>query len=203
MTASNAPILSQSVRWGENYVSRALNIKSAGIIPAGVYHGFNVKPGGEMSVLIEHDEDYPRSVAVVERDGYSLTVIMDDPGVIQIPAPGDWFVCIEAFYNSSQHGYQRIVARENVEGHHVVLASVKVAEGATSITQAMIDHGPRQFNARFTEAIESANCLIVRNQTAMIALSDRLTKAELKRIAAEARLAALSRHVAKALSLRP
>ena len=57
MTANDLPILSQSVRWGENYVSRALNVKSAGIIPPGIYHGYNIKPGGGMAVLIEHDED--------------------------------------------------------------------------------------------------------------------------------------------------
>lgn len=182
MIANDAPILSQSVRWGENYVSRALNIKSAGIIPAGVYHGYNVRPGGDMAVLIEHDEDYPRSVAVIERDGYSLTVIMDDPGIIKIPAPGNWFICIEAFYNPTKQGYQRIVAREKVEDHHVVLAAVSVSEGVTSITPAMIDYGPRQFLAQIQDIIDGYNLHLAQNAGCIISFSDRLTRDKLERI---------------------
>lgn len=182
MIANDAPILSQSVRWGENYVSRALNIKSAGIIPAGIYHGFNVRPGGDMAVLIEHDEDYPRSVAVIERDGYSLTVIMDDPGTIRIPAPGEWFICIEALYNPTKQGYQRIVAREKVEAHHVVLAAVSVADSVTNITPAMIDYGPRQFLAQITDIIDGYNLQLAQNAASIIGFSDRLTKDKLERI---------------------
>ena len=107
------PALRQSVRWGERYVSSALNRKFAGILPAGIYHGFRIKPGGIMSVLVEHDAAYPdRSVAVVERDGFSLTIVMDDPGYVDIPTAGVWYVVIEAFYIETQVGYQRIVARQ-------------------------------------------------------------------------------------------
>ncbi len=139
----DAPILHQAVRWGENYVSRALNIKMAGVIPAGVYHGFVVKPAGDMAVCIEHEQDYPRSVAVVERDGYSLTVTMEDPGTVKIPAPGKWFICIEAYYAPTKQGYQRVVARQEVADHHVVLAAVSVDDGKTVITDSMIDFAPR------------------------------------------------------------
>ncbi len=125
MATNDAPLLRQSVRWGEEYVSRALNVKMAGIVKPGVYHGFVLKPGGTMAVLIDHESDYPRSVAVVERDGYSLTVVMDDPGIVRIPATGTWFVCIEAFYAPTQQGYQRIVVREQPEPHHVVLGKVR------------------------------------------------------------------------------
>lgn len=125
MATNDAPLLRQSVRWGEEYVSRALNMKMAGIVKPGVYHGFVLKPGGTMAVLIDHESDYPRSVAVVERDGYSLTVVMDDPGIVRIPATGTWFVCIEAFYAPTQQGYQRIVVREQPEPHHVVLGKVR------------------------------------------------------------------------------
>lgn len=124
MSANDVPVLRQSVRWGEEYVSRGLNIKLAGIIRPGVYHGFVLKPGGIMTVLVEHAPDYPRSVAVVERDGFSLTVVMDDPGVVTIPTKGAWYVCIEALYAPTQQGYQRIVARERPESHHIVLGKV-------------------------------------------------------------------------------
>lgn len=184
MTPNDAPILYQSVRWGENYVSQALNIKAAGIIPTGVYHGYQVKPCNDMAILIDHDEDYPRSVAVIERDGYSLTVIMDDPGKITIPAPGNWFICIEAFYNSTKQGYQRIVAREKVETHHVVLASVK-ADGTSPLE---ISYAERQ-NAIFPkEVLEFAHRQQMENAAQTIRISDRLTRQELVSIERQAEM---------------
>lgn len=124
MPTNDAPVLRQNVRWGEEYVSRGLNIKMAGIIQPGVYHGFVLKPGGSMAVLVDHAPNYPRSVAVVERDGFSLTVVMDDPGMVSIPAKGTWYVCVEALYSPTHQGYQRIVVRERPEHHHVVLGKV-------------------------------------------------------------------------------
>lgn len=124
MPTNDAPVLRQNVRWGEEYVSRGLNIKMAGIVQPGVYHGFVLKPGGTMAVLVDHAPDYPRSVAVVERDGFSLTVVMDDPGMVAVPARGTWYVCVEALYSPTQQGYQRIVVRERPEPHHVVLGKV-------------------------------------------------------------------------------
>lgn len=131
MPTNDAPMLRQNVRWGEEYVSRGLNVKLAGIIKPGVYHGFVLKPGGTMAVLVDHEPDYPRSVAVVERDGYSLTVVMDDPGIVHIPATGTWFVCLEALYTPTQQGYQRIVVREKPEPHHVVLGRVRAGTPLT------------------------------------------------------------------------
>lgn len=152
MSSSDAPILRQFVRWGEEYVSRALNGKFSGIIPPGVYHGFVLKPAGGLRILVDHEEGWPRSVAVVERDGYSISVALDDPGVIQIPAPGTWFVCIEAFYSPSQQGYQRIVVREQVEPHHVVLGKVSLDEGVTDIAQGMIAADGRNETALQTQS---------------------------------------------------
>lgn len=139
--------LYQSVRWGEEYTSRALNRKFAGIVAPGVYHGFTVSPGGNMAVLVGHDPDYARSVAVVERDGYSLTLILEDPVTVPIPAAGTWRICIEAFYSPSQQGYQQVVARETAEPHHVVLATVTVPKNDTFITMDMLSFGERQASA--------------------------------------------------------
>lgn len=132
----DAPILRQSVQWGENYVSRALNAKLAGVLKPGVYSGFVLKPGGIMTVLVEHGPDAARSVAVVERDGFSVTVTMDDPGRIAIPAKGIWYVCIEACYIPTQQGYQRIVARESPEPHHVILGKV-LADSDVVLTEPL------------------------------------------------------------------
>ena len=86
---ANNPVLRQSVRWGEEYVSRGLNIKFAGVIPPGIYRGFHLAPYNQGALLVEHGPDCQQSVAVVERDGYSLSVIMDDGGSVEIPAPGE------------------------------------------------------------------------------------------------------------------
>ncbi len=53
---------------------------------------------------------------------------MDDTGYVDIPAKGEWFVCIEASYQPNQVGYQRIVVKERIEKHHVVLAKVSVKD---------------------------------------------------------------------------
>jgi len=149
MPTNDAPFLRQNVKWGEEYVSRGLNAKLAGIIPTGVFHGFVLKPGGHMAILVDHDENYPRSIAVVERDGFSLTIVMDDPGIVEIPAPGTWYVCIEAFYSASQQGYQRIVVREQPDDHHVILGAVSV-ESSDYIDSTMISYEQRNNSSDIT-----------------------------------------------------
>ena len=79
----NAPCLEQTVRWGEQYVSSALNRKVAGVLNPGIYHGFVVTPGVGLQVRVDNDpDDYPYSVAVVERDVWSITVTMTDGGTV-------------------------------------------------------------------------------------------------------------------------
>lgn len=118
------PIVRQSVKFAERYVSSALNRKLAGVLKTGVYRGFAVKPGVPGYVLVTHGEDCANSVAVVERNGYNLTITMDDPGYVKIPATGTWYIVIEAFYVETEQGYQRVVARESIEDHHIVIAKV-------------------------------------------------------------------------------
>lgn len=142
-TAGVAPRLVQSVRWGENYVSCALNAKFAGVVKPGIYQGFILKPAGTMTVRVDHG-DACRSVAVVERDGYSITVIMLDGGEIKIPTRGTWHICIEAYYATQQPGYQRIVARQTLEGHHVVIGTVTVNENGVEITSDMLSTEERR-----------------------------------------------------------
>lgn len=50
-----------------------------------------------------------------------LTVIMEDGDVVEIWAPGEWFICIEAFYAPTQPGYQRIASRGRPELHYIIL----------------------------------------------------------------------------------
>lgn len=123
--ANPDPVLQQSVRYGEQYTSRALNQKFAGVIKPGIYRGFKLVPGDDSSVQVVNGADGKSGVAVFERDDYSLTVIMTDGGYVDIPAYGDWFICLECCYAlSPAQSYQRIVARESVEPYHVVLGKV-------------------------------------------------------------------------------
>ena len=122
-----APQLHQHVKFGEAYVSSALNQRFFGLFTPGIYRGFHVSPAGPMKVLIDHGDD-ECSIAIVERDNYSISIIMHDSGYVDIPAKGEWFVCIEASYQPNQVGYQRIVVKERVEKHHVILAKVSVKD---------------------------------------------------------------------------
>lgn len=151
---TSTPILRQTVKFGERYVSSALNRKLAGILLPGVYHGFKVKSGGVGRVLVTHDDDYPISVAVVDRGGFNLTVTMDDPGYVEIPAAGTWYIVIEASYIETQSGYQRIVAREKLSEHHVCLAKVHVEDMASEITDDAIEDDGREEIGRLVSETE-------------------------------------------------
>lgn len=131
------PTLQQMIRWREQYVSSALNRKFFGLITPGVYKGFYLEKSEQpRHVAVTHGLD-AHSVAAVERDGYNITVSMSDTGEVAIPAPGTWFICIEAYYVPSAQGYQRIVAREKYESHHVVLGTVVMdSDGNITITNA-------------------------------------------------------------------
>lgn len=123
--ANPVPVLQQSVRYGEQYTSRALNQKFAGVIKPGIYRGFKLAPGDDSSVQVVNGADGKSSVAVFERDDYSLTVIMTDGGYVDIPAHGDWFICLECLYAlTPAQSYQRLVARETVEDYHIILGKV-------------------------------------------------------------------------------
>lgn len=179
----STPGLRQSVRFGERYVSAALNRKLAGILGAGVYHGFVVKPGGVGRVLVGHEDDYPFSVAVVERNGFSLSIILDDPVYVEIPASGTWFIVIEAYYVETQIGYQRIVARENVEPHHVVLAKITCDDLSQEIKEDDIDTSVCVFSdtRKNADILGEVYALSVCQSDLYARLSDRVFKLELKR----------------------
>ena len=179
---TNEPILRQSVKFGERYVSSALNKKLAGILGAGVYHGFVVKPGGYGKVLVTHEDNYDKSVAVVERNGYNLTITMDDPGYVTLPSNGTFFICLEAYYSETETGYQRIVARETVESHHVVLAKVVCEDITTQILPDMIDTTVCSYVAQRTFDLRLAKMFgyFFMDLKNMASLSNRLFKLEME-----------------------
>ena len=170
-------VMQQHVRWGEEYVSRGLNTKFSGVLEPGVYRGFNVAPGGGMDVLISPDDDFTDSVAVVERDGYNITVRAPGSGRFTIPAAGTHYICIDAYYSPQQAGFQRIVSRATPEAYHVVIAKVVVPVGATEITAAMISEDGRMTGSPIEWLIENA-AKLVEVQTANLTLQSRLGNLE-------------------------
>lgn len=170
-------VLEQMVKYHEEYVSRALNTKFGGVLDPGVYKGFVVKPGGGLKVSIETDEDYPMSIAVVERDGYSITVRASDAGTVDVPVQGSHYVCLEAYYALGQPGYQRVVFRATPEEHHVVLGKVVIPALATEITEAMISEDGRMVGSPTLWHIHLAS-KFTDTQVALIDAQTRLSNLE-------------------------
>jgi hypothetical protein len=170
-------ILSQHVKWREQYVSAALNKKFSGVTEPGVYYGYELSPGGGMSIMVSPGEDHPESVAVVERDGYSITVSSVDPGTAIVPSTGDYYVCLEAYYNPTDEGYQQIVFRGAPEDHHVILGRVSIPAGTTEITEAMITEESRVVGNPVAWLLELMT-MYANAQTDIIGLDERLTNIE-------------------------
>ena len=189
------PILEQSVRFGEHYVSRALNEKFSGIFPQGVYRGFVLKPSVlPMQITVANDKDWSNSVAIVERDGYSMTIMMRDAGDISIPAVGVWFVCIEAYYSIKQAGYQRIVVKSeaDLQSYHIILGQISVStmgETLLPIDMSMISDVRRMecnpvgsLNPLDRKEIELIHLNYANFATEVLRLSNRVTTIELAHV---------------------
>lgn len=80
LSSTSLPASSIKVRWLEPYVSAALNQKSVGVQPKGVFTGFNVVPFGAFGISVQVDPALGISGAnVLETTGakYSVTLIQD------------------------------------------------------------------------------------------------------------------------------
>lgn len=128
------------VQYREQYGSAALNRKLAGVLEPGIYHGFVLSPGGGLAVEVGagEDPDTPVSTAVVERGEYSLTVRLDAPERLELPAPGTWFAVLEVTYSIGLDTQARLKLTTTPADHHVVLGCVVLPEGATAVTPEMI-----------------------------------------------------------------
>lgn len=105
--------LKQQIQWREPYVSTALNSKTSGIIPAGVYKGYVLALTGGAGVSISPQSDYPISSAVVDRAGYNFTVTSESVESIIIDNTAvSYYICIDALYQFGGGGYSNIVAVE-------------------------------------------------------------------------------------------
>ena len=172
--------LEQSVKFGARYTSQALNKKLSGVIPPGIYHGFKLKPGVGRSILVCKDDDYPAgSVAVVDRDGYSITVTMKDDTQFEVPAgAGELYVVIQAAYIPETEGYQNIVFRNTTpEDHHVVLGKVSVTADTVQIVEDMIAEEDRDVGDPMLWLLD-VSTRFISVSTEVIGLQARMTNIE-------------------------
>lgn len=118
-------MLIPDISWREQYASAALNRKLFGVIPVGVYRGFVVTENGNGTVTV----NTTNSVAVVETDGYSLTVRGDGtPETLPVP-DGDWVLVLRGSYTiGGTTTAQLLVVGEAQPGDAVVANTHKEPE---------------------------------------------------------------------------
>ncbi|GAB6035890.1 hypothetical protein JCM15519_04490 [Fundidesulfovibrio butyratiphilus] len=174
-------MLTPDIRWAEQYVSAGLNRKFAGVLPAGVVWGYEVDAPGGMLVRVwpGDDPDYPDSVALVDRDGYSLTVRQSGEDTVDLTgrAGGTVFIVLEALYAPNQDTVTSLQAVTTPADHHVVLATIMIPAGATAITADMITFDERTNGNPATLAMSYAASLMA-VMTSNMDLNARLSNLE-------------------------
>lgn len=123
-------MLIPDISWRERYVSHALNRKFFGVIPVGVYRGFGVTKNNDGTVTIDTSE----SVAVVETNGYNITVTGDgSPETIAIP-DGEYKLVIRAKYSIGSTTTAEILAVDTPQKGDAVIAETKRDVASNVIT---------------------------------------------------------------------
>lgn len=124
------------VQWKAPYTSHDLNRKFANVIPRGVHRGFWVSVAGADTVDVSASRPDggtdPANVALVDRDGYQITVREETATTLTVPSTdGLYHVVIEAEYAIGQTttAQVKIVADGGEASHHVICGSVERASG--------------------------------------------------------------------------
>ena len=161
--------LAADLQWKEPYVSRGINRKASGVLEAGVYWGFAVTPGPGLTVSVSPAEDWAESVAVLDRNGFSVTV--RSGGVETVPVvAGEWLLVIEVDYAIQCQTAALLKLVPTAADHHVVLARLTIPVGATAVTAEMIDvsvrqeAGPALRAAQFAAALSAQAAALVDTQ---------------------------------------
>jgi len=120
------------VEWEEQYGSAALNQKFVGIISPGVYLGYDVSLSGTPDSVDVSTPTSGRSVAVVQRDGFSITVVEESAVTLEVPATNQLYhVVVEAQYQMGQAttSQLKVVADGDEASHHVIVGSIERSGG--------------------------------------------------------------------------
>ena len=141
------------IQFNEPMTSAALNRKFFGIMPEGIYRGFNVVPAGGLTVSIGDD---PVNVAVVNVDGFMLNVRGCRPIKLEVPVGREVYAIIEANYAVGRRTTQtdinasikaadlRIINPNELRKNHVIVFSANLPVGTTEISADQIITEKRQ-----------------------------------------------------------
>lgn len=130
-------MLITDVAWREKYASAALNRKFSGITAPGIYKGFNLIPVNGQFFAI----DTADSAAVIDRDGYSITVRGDGQAEqIEAPAGVVCYVVIEAFYAINEPTRAQIKVVTEMEPHHCLIGVIDSVDGTAEIVPTTRSH---------------------------------------------------------------
>jgi hypothetical protein len=112
-------------------------------MPPGVYQGYILSPGNGMELSVAPGSEGV-SVALVDYDGYSLTVSTKATEILDLGVSDQertLRIVIEALYvqgNTETTAELKAILAENVQDHHVVLGTVVIPADATQLTSEMI-----------------------------------------------------------------
>lgn len=108
------------ISWREQYVSHALNRKFTGVIPTGVYRGFN--PTVSSAGLVTVGDDGEEGIAVAEVNGYSVTIRQEpgEPESVQA-SPAMPYIVLVPYYAIGVATRVSLAAVATPEPHHIVL----------------------------------------------------------------------------------
>lgn len=107
------------IQWREQYTSHALNRKFAGVIPAGIYRGFDAVAFTDGTVIVGRN-DQEAGVAVMEVNGYSVTVRLEGRETVRVTSDRP-YVVIDANYAIGVQTIGRIIAVAEPEPHQLVV----------------------------------------------------------------------------------
>lgn len=144
----SALALLADIQYLELMSSEALNRKFNGIVPPGIYRGYEYTLPGGMGITI--GANTPAGTAVVERSGCCITVQQAKPVSLVVPAAFSGYLVLEAIYGvgvitkqvSSTSNIDaasiKLVAKADLQSHHVILYTINTPAGTTTLLDSHI-----------------------------------------------------------------
>ncbi|WP_235187455.1 hypothetical protein [Vibrio nigripulchritudo] len=124
--------------WRENYSGASMNRKFSGILPTGIYSGFQVTPDTGMQVKVSSNRE---NTAIVECNGFSLKATMPatKSRSLTLAANKNYIIALKVHYQIGENSVVELLALDSLPNDGAIkLADVKVPAGSTEITQDMI-----------------------------------------------------------------
>nr|AKN37066.1 Phage tail fiber protein [Vibrio cyclitrophicus]AKN38225.1 hypothetical protein [Vibrio splendidus] len=141
-----------SLQFDEPHSSFALNRNIHGLVPHGIYQGFDVSLAGGMDLLIGGANF---GAAVAKHADVSLTIHQQGTKTVTLAAGEKQYVVIDSFFQygvrtkqvdalASKHAAEyKVVKTPELLPHHVVIACVDVPTGSTQLEDSMIMRSER------------------------------------------------------------